>query len=275
MAIVRAVAPKLVLVASAVTCALVCVGLAGASGARSSLVFSVAELRGAAAATHPGVLLPTRLPPRIAFADIGAFCNGPGLGGPPCFAMLSYTTRRTGCCEAFQLAAYNGRVAGKVLAALKRHDGKYGSTKAFSAGRFAGTRERQWNRTFKIGGVDTYVWQYGKFTYALAVLFRDSGALAFKGTKPLAIIASFSSVAGAKPPALPAGAPAKVMPHLVGLTLEAALAAAEKAGILPWLHTFDVPAPAPELVGRVVSTVPAAGVSFPAGSSVTVNVGKG
>jgi hypothetical protein len=182
---------------SSVVLATIACALAGGAGSaaapsRSAPRFQLAELKSLAAATYPDVLLPTRLPPKVTIADLGGNCGSLGVGGPSCFARLEYTTVQG--VSAFQLALYEGHVASKIVAALLRHDGKFGSTSMFHAGRFTGTRERQWNRNFHVGGVDTYVWQSGAKTYALLVRFLDSGAQAFTGTNPTAIVASFSGV---------------------------------------------------------------------------------
>ncbi len=153
------------------------------------------EIRSLAALTYPDVLLPTRFPPKVAMADLGGNCSSLGVGGPPCFAVLEYVTASGK--SAFQLAVHNGHVTDKIVAALLRHDGKFGSTSAFKAGRFGGTRERQWDKSYKAGGNDEYVWQSGAHTYALIVHFLDSGAQSFPGTVPTAIVASFARVAGA------------------------------------------------------------------------------
>jgi hypothetical protein len=186
--------PRAWIVVTAVACALAWVAAAGAVRTRSDVVFTLAQIRGLMAQYHPNALLPTRVPPRVAFVDVGGGCSSLGVGGPPCFAHIEYLVRRTGGVSAFQLAIYDGRVASKVVRALLRHDGKFGSTTSFTAGRFAGTRERQWDKQYKVGGVDTYVWQYKTTSYALLVHFLDSGAQSFPGTVPRTIIASFSPV---------------------------------------------------------------------------------
>jgi hypothetical protein len=165
-----------------------------ASAARDqyATVVPVGQLRALAAGTYPGVVLPTKLPPRVAFADLSFSCATLGVGGPPCIASLHYITSPTNGKGAFQLAVYQGRVSGKVVQALRRHDGKFGTTSSFAAGRFAGTRERQWDKSSGIGGVDTYVWQYKANTYALLVHFLQSGAQSFPGMVPRTVIASFS-----------------------------------------------------------------------------------
>jgi hypothetical protein len=230
-------------------------------------------LSGIAAASYPKALLPTRLPPKIGFADIGFSCSTLGVGGPPCVASLHYITRPTAGKGAFQLAIFNGRVASKVVQALLRHDGRFGTTSSFTAGRFAGTRERQWDKPLRIGGVDTYVWQHKETTYALIVRFLNSGAQAFPGTVPRTIIASFSPVAGAAPKVLPSAATV-TMPNLVGLTEAAAIAAGNKAGVD--VRRFGTaPAPTPAQVGLVVSTFPGAGASVPRGTLVRINIGTG
>jgi len=225
------------------------------------------------AGNAPGVWLPTRLPPKIAFAGIGFQCGSLGVEGRPCLASLEYVTTRTGGHAAFQLVVWNGRVSGNVVQALRRHAGKFGTTSSFTAGSFSGTRVRQWDKTYKVGGADGYVWQHRTTTYLLMVRFLDSGALAFPGTVPATIIASFAPVSGATPVVPPS--PANVtMPDLVGLTTSAAIAAGTKAG-LPVRRIGSVPAPTPEQVGLVVSTSPKAGASVPRGTLVTINVGTG
>jgi hypothetical protein len=256
---------------TALVCVLAYVAGAGASESRSSVIFSIAQIRGLMAQQHQNAMLPTRLPPKIAFVDVGGGCSSLGVGGPPCFAALAYITRRTGGARSFQLAIYNGMVKTKVVHALLRHDGKFASTTSFAAGRFAGTRERQWNKTYKVGGVDTYVWQYGTTTYALIVRFLDSGAQAFPGTVPRTIIASFTPVKGATPPPAPAPRTA-TMPNVIGMTFKAAADAIFKAG-LDARRIQDVPAPTPDLVGKVVDTSPKAGVKAPYGSIVTLYIG--
>ena len=231
----------------------------------------LAEIRSLAAATYPDVLLPTHFPPKVTIADLGGNCGSLGVGGPPCFAVLEYTTSQGR--SAFQLALFEGHVAGKVVAALLRHDGKFGSTRAFSAGRFAGTRERQWNHSFKAGGVDTYVWQSGAKTYALVVRFLDNGAQAFPGADPPAIVASFSSVKGAKPATIFSAPSTTTMPDLFGMTQEQAVAAAKKAGIDTKLRIGQMRAGTPSEVGRVARTVPRAGNPVSPGDVVTVYIG--
>jgi hypothetical protein len=256
---------------TALLSALASVGGAGALESRSSVTFTIAQIRGLIGQQHPNALLPTRLPPKIAFVDVGGGCSSLGVGGPPCFASLTYITRRTGGASSFQLAIYNGKVKTKVVEALLRHDGKFGSTTSFTAGRFAGTRERQWNKSYEVGGVDTYVWQYKTTTYALIVRFLDSGAHAFPGTVPKTIIASFTSVKGAAPPPAPVPRTA-TMPNVIGMTFKAAVDAIFKAG-LDARRIEDVPAPTPDLVGKVVDTSPKAGVKAPYGSIVTLYIG--
>ena len=256
----------------AAACLLLGASLAGAADTRVSIIVPVSQLHGLAAANYPGMRLPTRLPPKVAFADVGSGCpTSTKLGAPPCLKGLHYTTRRTGCCKAFEVAVYSGKVASSVLQALRRHDGKFGSVSSFKAGRFTGTKERQWDKTYKVGGVDSYVWQDTSFTYVLMVRFLDSGAQAFLGTVPLDIVASFAAGSGSPTPVAPPAASVK-MPNLVGLTVAAAIAAGFKAG-LDVRRINDVAAPTPGQVGLVISTVPAAGASLPYGSIVTINVG--
>jgi hypothetical protein len=256
---------------TAVICALACV-VASAATSRSAIILSLAQARGLMAQYHPNASLPTKVPPGVRFADVGGSCSSLGVGGPPCFARLEYITARTGGKSAFQLALFNGTVKAKVVQALLRHDGKFGSTTAFTAGKYAGTRERQWNKAYKIGGVDTYVWQYRTITYALLVRFLDSGAQAFPGTVPRAIIASFTPVKGATPPPAPPPTAQVTMPNVIGKTPEAASDIIFKAG-LDARRFGQVPAPTPDLVGKVVQTAPKPGEKAAYGSIVTLYLG--
>ena len=164
---------------------------ASAASSRQALLLPLSQLRAAAGQYAPGAILPTRVPPGINQADVGAFCSAPGVGGPPCRWMLGYSSKSTGA-EAFHLGIYQGRVAGKVVQALLRHDGKAGSTVQFTAGRYTGTRERQRDARYKVGWVDSYIWQYGKWTYLVEVHFKENGLPDYRGTNPKAIIASAS-----------------------------------------------------------------------------------
>src|SRR4051794_618793 len=53
--------------AAVLAAALVAGACAGAAGSRSAVIFTLAEIRGVAAATHPDVLLPTRVPAKVGF----------------------------------------------------------------------------------------------------------------------------------------------------------------------------------------------------------------
>lgn len=256
---------------TAVSCVLACVVGASEATSRSAIIFSLAQARGLMAQYHPNASLPTKVPPGVRFVDVGGNCSSLGVGGPPCFAALHYITARTGGKGAFQLALYNGAVRAKVVRALLRHDGRFGSTSAFTAGGYAGTRERQWNRAYKVGGVDTYVWQHRTTTYALIVRFLDSGAQAFPGTVPRTIVASFTPVKGATPTPAPAPRTA-IMPNVIGMTFRAAADAIFKAG-LDARTIEQIPAPTPDLVGKIVKTVPVAGAKAPYGSIVTLYIG--
>jgi hypothetical protein len=256
---------------TAVSCAFAGVVGANAATSQSAAIFSLAQARGLMAQYHPNASLPTKVPPGIRFVDVGGNCSSLGVGGPPCYARLEYVTGRTGGKSAFQLAVYNGTVRAKVVQALLRHDGKFGSTSAFTAGKYAGTRERQWNKAYKVGGVDTYVWQYRTTSYALLVRFLDSGAMAFPGTVPKTIIASFTPVKGAA--SLPPPPPNQVtMPNVIGKTPEAASDIIFKAG-LDARRIDQLPAPTPDLVGKVVQTAPKPGVKAAYGSIVTLYIG--
>ena len=252
----------------AAVCALVTAPGAGAGADRSALIFTLQEIRSAAATYDPQVLLPTKVPPGVAFADLAGICNPPGTGGPRCRHFIEYVTRRIDGRSAFQLFVYDGRVSSGVVAALMRHDGTVnGSTSKFTAGTFAGTRERQWNHSFKIGGVDTYVWQAGAKTYALSVRFLDNGKQAYPGTNPTSIIASFASVRGAKP--LPP--PVRVtVPDVIGLDYMQAVQALSKAGLK--VQGVKVTAPTPDVRGLIIATSPQAGASLSRGTTVTVTL---
>ena len=163
--------------------------LASSATAASTLLLPLTQLRAAAAQYAPGAVLPTKLPPGVTQADVGAFCSAPGVGGPKCRWMLTYSPNSPGI-EVFNLGIYQGAVAGKVVQALLRHDGKAGSTTPFRAGRYTGTRERQRDPRYK-GWNDAYVWQFGKWTYLLEVHYLESGAPLYSGTKPVTIISSF------------------------------------------------------------------------------------
>src|SRR6188472_2764337 len=75
---------------------------ASAASSRQALLLPLSQLRAAAGQYAPGAILPTRVPPGINQADVGAFCSAPGVGGPPCRWMLGYSSKSTGA-EAFHL----------------------------------------------------------------------------------------------------------------------------------------------------------------------------
>jgi len=253
---------------TAVACALVVVAAADATRTRSSHVFTLAQIRGVVAKYHPNAQLPTRLPPKVSSVDIGFICPSPGTGAPPCFALLDYFAPGASA-EPFQLFLYDGRVANKVVAALVAHDGGAWPVTAFTAGRFVGKRERQWTKKFKVGGFDTYVWQDKLTTYALSVHFLDSGAPAYPGTVPRTVIASFSPIKAAKPPA-----PAMVvMPDVIGLQPLEAILATRKAGLTgPWIRAFT-PALTPDQVHLVLKTSPVAGTRMLKNATITLYLG--
>ena len=72
---------------------------------------------------------------------------------------------------------------------LRAHDCCFGSQTTFTAGKFSGVRERQWNKAFKVGGVDTYVWEYKTETYLIEHRFTNSGAVEYPGFVPRSVIA--------------------------------------------------------------------------------------
>ena len=237
------------------------------------LSFRTSAVRGALAQLHPGMSLPTRLPPRIAWAEVGGGCRTLGPGVPHCFVRLEYTTRRTGGTSAFQLAIFAGHVRGKVLSALSAHDGRFGSTSPFRARSFSGIRERQWDKARRIGGVDTYVWESGANTYLLQHPFRQNGAPVYAGLVPRAVIGSFTSVGtGAPSTAGGPGATLIAMPNVIGQTPDAAAGALQQAGLSIGL-SMGARAPTPDLVGKVVQTTPAAGDIVAPGAIVTLAIG--
>ena len=250
--------------------ALVLVGGAAGRVHRSSLVLPVAELRSAANMVAPDVTLPTRLPPGIAYADVGAFCNSPGVNGPPCRSMLEYVSKPTGGATAFQLAVYDGRVAAAVVRALLRHDGKAGSTAPFTAGKVAGTRELQHDARFKVGWVESYAWESGKYTYLLVVKVREGGAPTYAGTNPLKIIASFGGVSNA--PAIAVPSIYFTIPDVLGLTRAAAAAKLTALGLKVTVYTY--PAESPGDVGKVIDVTPRVGRQSQRGGSVAITIGK-
>jgi hypothetical protein len=240
---------------------------ATARSGRGVLWGTLAQLRGAAAQYAPGAVLPNKLPPGVTHADVGTFCNAPGVGGPPCRWHVTYTTSRPGV-EAFQLAIYQGRVAAGVVQALLRHDGKAGSTASFTAGRYTGTRERQRDARYKVGWNDAYVWQTGNWTYLLAVHYRENGAPLFPGTNPKTIISSFSAKGPTTP--LPPAPVYVTVPNLVGLAQADAIAALKALGLIPRATVY--PGGPPEKFGLVLQQRPPAGASLRKGDSVALDV---
>jgi len=183
-----------ILVGLATLCALASVADGGASGSRASLIFSVGEARGVMAQYHPSAYMATRLPPKIGWVDVGGGCQGLGPGAPACYARLEYNDRRTGGRSAFQAAFFSGHLKARIVKALRAHDGRFGSQTTFTAGKFSGVRERQWNKAFKVGGVDTYVWEYKTETYLIQHRFTNSGAVEYPGFVPRSVIASYAPV---------------------------------------------------------------------------------
>jgi hypothetical protein len=162
------------------------VTLAVASSA-AALDVPIGALRALAQTYEPGVFLPTVLPRSVTKVDIG---GATGIGnGPAPSHFLEYHAPTKG---AFQLGIWRGDRFAAVVKGLLFHDGTRGSTRAFTAGRFKGTRETQSAFTAGKPNVVSYVWKGGGFTYML-VFFAKPGTTApiFPGLKPLATIASF------------------------------------------------------------------------------------
>ena len=144
-------------------------------------------------------MLPTFLP------RIGYVCPGPALlrdqdpGLLPAYAVTfvkgteykfgGMTACRCGGGWVVQVNVWQGHITARVLKALLRHDGKAGSTKPFSAGRFTGTLEVQ-QLAGSANAIQSFVWVAGKFTYLFGVRPPVVPDPAFV---PLKIIASYKT----------------------------------------------------------------------------------
>jgi hypothetical protein len=173
-------------------CALAAVGSAGASSSRAGLSFPLAQARVMMRQYFPGTYMPTKLPAKIAWLEVGGGCATLGPGAPPCFVRASYQTRQTGGKVAFLAAFYAGRQKAKIIRALRVHDGAAGTLTAFTAGKYAGSRERQWDKRYSAGGVDTYVWEYRTKTYLIQYHFSNAGVIDYPGFLPKTVIASYA-----------------------------------------------------------------------------------
>ena len=243
------------------------------AGPATAIIFSTKEIRGAVALERPSAWLPTQLPPKVRWTDVGGGCNiGPG--APPCLGHIAYTTKRTGGVKVFEMGIYAGHRQKAVLRALRAHDGRFGHVTRFRAGRFHGVRERQWAPQYHAGAVDTYVWQYRDNTYLLAHHLRNNLRVEYRGFVPKRVIRSLSPVAGSPPPAslVPPGSALVTVPDVIGLDPAAAGNALRAAG-LDVRGVGQEPAPSPELVGKVIRTDPAPSAEVPAGSPAMVYVG--
>jgi hypothetical protein len=157
--------------------------------ARATQDVPVAQVHALAQSYLPGALLPTRFPASVTAVNIG---TGGRIGsGPPPNHLLTYHSPTV---SAFQLAIWQGARKAAVVAGLLKHDAAHGSTKAFRAGRFAGTLEIQDNRFTKPPSwIASYVWQAGGFTYLMMVREKPGGKAIYPGLVPLATIASSKS----------------------------------------------------------------------------------
>jgi hypothetical protein len=173
--------------ASALLLLLVALVVPVAAEARSAQDVPVAQVHTLAQSYLPGALLPTRFPASITAVNIGI---GGRIGsGPPPAHLLTYHAPTV---SGFQLALWKGARKAAVVAGLLKHDGAHGSTKAFRAGRFAGTLEIQDNVFTKPRSwVASYVWQAGGYTYLMMVREKPGGKAIYPGLSPLATIASF------------------------------------------------------------------------------------
>jgi hypothetical protein len=159
------------------------------AAARTTQDVPVAQVHALAQSYFPGALLPTKFPASITAVNIGI---GGRIGsGPPPTHLLTYHAPTV---SAFQLAIWKGAKKAAVVAGLLEHDGAHGSTKAFRAGRFAGTLEIQDNVFTKPRSwVASYVWQVSGFTYLVMVRESPGGKALYPGLAPLATIASFKT----------------------------------------------------------------------------------
>ena len=185
----------------------VAVALVGAAGAVSSTHGLSTDCKQLAQARSPAeprvgprqrqIMLPTFLP------RTGFVCPGPILlreqdpGLHPAYAATfvkgtpyrfnGMTACRCGGGWAVQVNVWQGHFTTRVLRALRRHDGKAGTTRPFSAGRFSGTLEVQ-QLSSSANAIQSFVWEAGQFTYLFGVRPAEVADPAFS---PRKIIASY------------------------------------------------------------------------------------
>lgn len=194
----------LLLNVGSVVFALGLVGVADAVGSTRGLSTDCKQLAQARspAAPHvgplqPQIMLPTFLP-RIGYVCPGSVLlrdQDPGLH--PAYAATfvkgtPYTFNGMTACKcgggwAVQVNVWQGHITAKVLRALLRHDGKAGTTKPFSAGRFNGTLEIQ-QLSGSANAIQSFVWEAGRFTYLFGVRPANVPDPAFSAQR---IIASY------------------------------------------------------------------------------------
>jgi hypothetical protein len=143
------------------------------------------------------IMLPAFLP------RIGYVCPGPILlreqdpGLHPAYAATfvkgtPYTFNGMTACRcgggwSVQVNVWQHHVTARVVRALLRHDGKAGTTRSFSAGRFSGTLEVQ-QLSSSTNAIQSFVWEAGQFTYLFGVRPAEVADPAFS---PQKIIASY------------------------------------------------------------------------------------
>lgn len=162
-------------------------GVALASWTDPSICQPLAAARAKAAVEHPGVLLPTRLPP-IGYACLGIRPFGPSVyqvtftKGKPAKRMgylgCDCLTGMERTAFAAQFWVWRGHRTAEVLKWLAGH-----VAKPFTAGRYKGTI------AIPVPTVGDYVWESGQFTY----LFTWNTAPGPPGYTPLTVIASFTA----------------------------------------------------------------------------------
>ena len=148
---------------------------------------------------QPQVMLPTFLP-RTGFVCPGPILlreQDPGLHpaytatflkGTP-YTFNGMTACRCGGGWAVQVNVWRGHITGRIVRALLRHDGKAGTTRPFSAGRFSGTLEVQ-QLSGSANAIESFVWEAGEFTYLFGVRPAEAPDPAFS---PRTIIASYKA----------------------------------------------------------------------------------
>ncbi len=164
----------------------------GSTGGQSYDCKTLAGARAGVATEHPGIMLPTRLPP------MGFVCPAPYVipGMVPAYFATFTKGKATNVgghllcrCDGgwvAQLNVWRGHVKAKVVRILLSKDGTSGSAVPFTAGRYTGTLELQ--KHAALSPSEGFVWEAGQFTYLFGV--RGS-RVPTPGFVPRTIIASF------------------------------------------------------------------------------------